>query len=133
MNIIKTLLIAPLAVLVAMPVYADRYENNGHSQFDKRVERQESRLRKEVKNHDLTRKKAFNKSYRVRQYDLHKGHRGKSQKYNRGHHYGWHKKPYGLYKKHYSWHRRPYGYHDHGYRSFDNDGWSLILRLSDDF
>ena len=96
MNILKTLLFAPLAVLISMPVYAHDYDHDGYSRYDKRFE-----------------------------------HR---HKYDRGHHYGWYKRPYGLYKKRHDMHRRPYyGYRDHGYGLFADDGWELILRLSDDF
>jgi len=104
MKILKTLLFAPLAVLISMPAYAHQYDNDGYSRYEKRIEHR------------------------------HKGHHGKHYKFNRGRHYSWHKKPYGLYKKRHGWHRKPnYGYRHHGYGLFDNDGWELILRLSDDF
>ena len=80
------------------------YDHDGYSRFDKRG------------THDY------------------KNYHNKHFKHDRGRHLGWYKKPYGLYKKHYDWHRKPYyGYRDHGYSYFDNDGWELILRLSDDF
>jgi hypothetical protein len=97
MNLLKTLLIAPLAALIAMPVYAHQYDYHGYSHDGRHVEHQ------------------------------HKGHHGKYKKYDRGHHYGWYKKPYYGYRDH------GHGYYNHGPRYFDNDGWELILRLSDDF
>ena len=103
MNILKTLLFAPLAILISMPVYAHQYDHDGYSRFEKRIEHH------------------------------HKGHHRKHHFHHPGNRYGWHKRPYGLYKKHH-WHKRPYyGYRGHRYGIFDNDGWELILRLSDDF
>ena len=97
MNILKTLLIAPLACLIAMPVYAHNYDYDGYSRYGKGLEHQ------------------------------YKGHHGKHKKHARGHHYGWYKKPYYGYRGH------RHGYYPHGPRYYDDDGWSLILRLSDDF
>lgn len=104
MTILKTLMVAPLALLLAMPAYAHDYGTRGYSGNDKRVEQRQ------------------------------KYHHKKHHRLERGHHYGWHKRPYGLYKKRYDWHRKPYyGYHRPRYSLFDDDGWELILRLSDDF
>ena len=102
MKILKLIFVAPLAALLAMPVYAHQYDHDSHPRYEKR-------------------------------HDHYLGRDIRSHKYHRGNRHGWHKKPYGLYKKH-RWHKRPhYGYRYHGHRYFDDDGWELILRLSDDF
>ena len=171
MNILKLIFIAPLAGLLAMPVYAHHYDDDGYSRFDKRVERQKSRIREGVKSGELTRKeasklrnqqkkitklerkftkdghlsrqerkklekkqdKASKKIYRLKHNDRYKGRHGKAHKHHHGHHYGWHRKPSVIYSKKY-WHKRPYySFHDHGHRYFDDNGWALILRLSDSF
>jgi len=104
MNILKTLMVAPLAILFAMPAYAHHYDTHGYMGNDKRFEQ---RHRHQYKKHPTLKRR---------------------------HHHGWHKRPYGLYKKRYDWHRKPYyGYYKPRYRLFDDDGWELILRLSDDF
>ena len=108
MKTLKLIFIASLASAFAMPVYAHQYGHDGHSRYEKRH------------GHYL--------GHDIKSHKHHKYH-----KHHRGHRHGWHKKPYGLYKKH-RLHRRPhYGYHNHGHGYFDNDGWELILRLSDDF
>ena len=165
MNILKTLMIVPLAGLLTMPAYADRYDYDGHSRFDNRVERQKSRIHEGVKSGTLTRQeagklrnqqkhistlareyrsdghlsrnerkklekkqnKASNKIYRLKHNDQYKKHHRQHKRHDNGHHYGWYKKPYYGYRDQY------YGQHSHGHRLYDDDGWSLVLRLSDDF
>lgn len=58
MKIFKKLLVAPLFFLIAMPTFAHQYGNHGISSFDKRIERQKSRIKQGVKSGELTRKEA---------------------------------------------------------------------------
>ena len=156
MNIFKTLMIVPMACLVSLPVYAHQYGHDGYSRFDKRVERQHARIREGVKSGELTRKeagklrkqqkniarherklsrdgdltrherrkldrrqdKASKRIYRLKHNDVFRGHHHKHHRPHRGHHYGWYKKPY---------------YKDYGYHRHIDDGWSVVLRLSDYF
>ena len=164
MKILKTLLIMPLAGLLAMPVFAHNYhDHDGYSRFDNRQERQSSRIRKGVKSGELTRyeakklrkqqKEIANLSQKLkRDGKLSRHERQKLERrqdaaskkiaglkhndnYRRGshHHHGKGKHHFGK-NRHISGYRhlntRRYTSHR---RLHDNDGWSLILRLSDDF
>lgn len=173
MNIFKTLLIAPLACLIAMPVAAHHYDGDRNPRYEKRIDHQKSRIREGIKSGDLTRKeasklrkqqkqiaslarkyesdghlsrherkklekkqdKASKKIYRLKHNDQLKTHRGKHKHhhhgYHDGHRHGWNKKPYKVYRRH--GHSHDHGYVKYGGRYFDDDGWSLVLRLSDDF
>ncbi len=173
MNILKTVLVIPMAALLAMPVYANHGNYDGHAHFDKRMERQKSRVRQGVQSGELTRKeaselrhqqkkiakqarkfsrdghldrnerqklerkldKASHRIYRLKHNDRNRhaqhGRHGK-HKLVHGNHHGKHKPAYGYrYGKHA--HRSKHAYHGHGGRYYANDGWALVLRLSDDF
>jgi len=159
MNMFKTLMVVPLACLISMPVFAHSYGYEGYSRFDKRAERQHSRIRQGVKSGELTRKeagklrgqqkkiarmerrfksdgdftrherkklerhqdKASKRIYRLKHNDVDRGRHHKHHKHqqsHRGHHHGWYNKPH---------------HHDYGYRRSADDGWALVLRLSDYF
>jgi len=156
MKILKTLMVLPIACLVSMPVFAHQYGDHGYSHFDKRVEKQKSRIREGVKSGELTRKeasklrhqqkkiarlerkfrrdgyltrherkklnrqqnKASERIYRLKHNDLSRNYGRKHHKSHRGHHSSWYNKPY---------------YNDYGHRLSGNDGWALVLRLSDHF
>lgn len=132
MKILKTLLIVPLAALLSMPVYASRDDNDSRSEshqerYDSRNDGKQGRY--ERKKQDSNLHKASHKTYKHKHYK-HKRHVNHGRYY--GHDHGHH---YGEYKKHYRNHGHTHGYGRYGYgnRLYDNDGWSLILRLSDDF
>ncbi|MBT8440259.1 MAG: hypothetical protein KJO91_11070 [Gammaproteobacteria bacterium] len=156
MKILKTLMVLPIACLISMPVFAHQYDHDGYSRFDKRVDKQKSRIRQGVKSGELTRKeasklrhqqkkiaklerklsrdgyltrherkklnrrqnKASERIYRLKHNDQSRDHGHQHHKSHRGHHDGRYNKPY---------------YNDYGYRLSGNDGWALVLRLSDYF
>ena len=144
MKLFNTLVTIPLACLLAMPVYA-HHPDEGYSRYDKRVERQQSRIRQGVKSGELTRKEA--KQLRQQQKKIAK----LAHKFNRDGYLSKHERKklekkqdkasnriYRLkhndqHKRHRGKHRHGYAYSDHDYRHYNGDGWSLILRLSDYF
>lgn len=149
MNIFKTLMIVPLACLVSMPVASHQYGHDGYSRYDKRVERQQSRIRQGVKSGELTRKEAkklrsqqkkiaklerkFSKDGHLSRHERKKleRHQDKASKriYRLKHNDDIRGHRHGRYKKHYY---RDHDY-DYGYGRSAYDGWALVLRLSDYF
>ena len=144
MKLFKTLVTVPLACLLAMPVYA-HHPDEGYARYDKRVERQQSRIRQGIKSGELTRQEA--KQLRQQQRKIAK----LARKFNRDGYLSRHEKRklekkqdkaskriYRLkhndqYKRHRVKHKPRYVYRDHSYRHLNGDGWSLVLRLSDYF
>jgi len=144
MKLFKTLLTAPLVCLLAMPVYA-HHPDEGYARYDKRVERQQSRIRHGIKSGELTRKEAT--QLRQQQKKIAK----LARKFNRDGYLSRHEKKKlekkqdkasnRIYKlKHNDQHKRHrvkykprYVYRDHTYRDSNADGWSLVLKLSDYF
>jgi len=156
MNIIKTLMVVPIACLVSMPVFAHSYGYEGYSRFDKRAERQQSRIREGVKSGELTRKEvgklrkqqkkiarterrfksdgAFTrhehkKLNRLQDKASNRIYRLKHNDVSRDRHHRHHKSHRGHYR---GWYNKPHQ-HDYGYRRYGDDGWALVLRLGDYF
>lgn len=144
MKLFKTLLTAALVCMLAMPVYA-HHQDEGYARYDKRVERQQSRIRQGIKSGELTRKEAA--QLRQQQKKIAK----LARKFNRDGYLSRHEKKklekkqdkasnriYRLkyndqYKRHRVKHKPGYAHRDHTYRDFNGDSLSLVLRLSDYF
>lgn len=57
MKTYATLLLLPLAAIISIPVMAHN-DHDGYSKFDQRIERQHKRIKKGVRNDQLTKKEA---------------------------------------------------------------------------